>query len=70
MMAKPTVFAVARFEKNMVETLKQYFDAYEDDGVVNVEVTDHGLWLVNPNGSRQFLGATEPHPIDKPQKLN
>ena len=41
----------------MVETLRTYFAAYEREGVVTLELTDQGLWLVNPHDdSRQFLG--------------
>lgn len=47
----------AEFSVDMVQTLLTYFQAYEIDGVVRVEVTEHGLWLPNPhNESRQFLG--------------
>lgn len=49
--------ATAEFTKDMVQTLKDYFEAYQVDGVVTVEVTDAGLWLPNPHcTSRQFLG--------------
>jgi hypothetical protein len=52
-----TVLAVAEFTQDMAETLESYFQAYAADGVVTVEVTDRGLWLVNPrHPSRQFLG--------------
>jgi hypothetical protein len=52
-----TVLAVAEFTQDMAETLESYFQAYAADGVVTVEVTDRGLWLVNPRyPSRQFLG--------------
>ncbi|WP_224826681.1 hypothetical protein [Cognatishimia sp. MH4019] len=41
----------------MVDTLQKYFPNYETDGVVEVEVTTHGLWLVTPNRKmRHFLG--------------
>lgn len=55
---------VAEFTRDMVDTLHQYFDAYEQDGVVSVEVSNHGLWLPNPvTGGRQFLGlARFPEP--------
>ncbi len=50
-----TVFA--RFTPDMVATLASTFARYEDDGVVTLEVTCRGLWLVNPlDNSRQFLG--------------
>lgn len=52
--------ANAEFTRDMVETLNEYFKAYEVDGVVTVEVTDHGLWLPNPHcQSRQFLGLAK-----------
>jgi hypothetical protein len=50
--------ATAEFTENMAETLQTYFAAYQRMGVVSVEVTDHGLWLLNPHsGTRQFLGS-------------
>lgn len=61
-MEKPSVLALAQLSKDMVDTLDQYFDEYAEEGVVSVEVTDCGLWLVNPNGSRQFLGSVTPLP--------
>lgn len=49
--------AVAEFTRDMVDTLNAYFATYEQDGVVAVEVSSHGLWLPNPQtGGRQFLG--------------
>lgn len=49
--------AEAEFSRDMVETLLRYFDAYADEDVVTVEVTNHGLWLPNPQlQTRQFLG--------------
>lgn len=59
-MRTPKVMSIAKFDKGMVETLRDHFDKYSVDGTVQIEVTDHGLWFVNPNGSRQFLGSTEP----------
>lgn len=51
------VLGTAEFSEDMVETLRTYFIDYAVGGVVGVEVTDRGLWLVNPDGrSRQFLG--------------
>ncbi|HRO15909.1 MAG TPA: hypothetical protein PLL33_12880 [Paracoccus sp. (in: a-proteobacteria)] len=50
------VVAKAEFSADMSATLAEYFTAYAVDGVVTVEVTTHGLWLVNPIGGRQFLG--------------
>ena len=35
--------AQAEFSVDMVQTLLTYFQAYEIDGVVKVEVTEHGL---------------------------
>lgn len=61
-MNKPKVITSARFTRDMVDALSQYFDDYAVDGVVRIEVTDHGLWWENPDGSRQFLGTTEPFP--------
>lgn len=69
-MKKPKVLATAEFTEDMIETLAKFFDTYEDDGVVSVEVTDHGLWLNNPNGSRQFLGSSRPISSDFLKKLN
>lgn len=60
------VLAVAEFTKDMSETLDTYFKAYASDGVVTIEVTDRGLWLVNPHfPSRQFLGLAR-FPKDGP----
>lgn len=51
------VHATAAFTEDMADTLKQYFQVYAEGGIVSVEVTDRGLWLVNPHyHSRQFLG--------------
>lgn len=50
------VVAVAEFTEDMAETLRDFFSSYASDGVVSVEVSTHGLWLVNPMGGRQFLG--------------
>lgn len=69
-MHKPKVLATANFTRDMVEALQSYFDDYAVDGVVCIEVTDHGLWWENPDGSRQFLGATEPFPKKSQSKLN
>jgi hypothetical protein len=52
------ILATAEFTEDMAETLQTYFTAYARDGVVTVEVTDHGLWLRHPqSGTRQFLGS-------------
>ena len=48
---------LARFTKDMVETLLTFFHAYQRDDVVTLQLTERGLWLVNPhNATRQFLG--------------
>ncbi len=53
----PPVVAVARFTDDMVETLQDCFEKYQDGGIVSVEINHKGLWLINPNdNSRQFLG--------------
>jgi len=50
-----------QFTHDMVETMLKYFMAYAVDGVVTLERTEQGVWLKNPDGSRQFLGqATYP----------
>lgn len=67
---KPKHLATAPFTRDMAENLLKYFDRYEVDGVVVVEVTDHGLWLENPDGSRQFLGSTTPLPGSPKSSLN
>lgn len=51
------VMAVAEFTQDMAETLQAVFTAYAVEGIVRLEVTTHGIWLVHPGGSRQFLGA-------------
>ena len=52
--------ARAEFTMDMLETLQTYFEAYQVNGVVTVEVTDRGLWLPNPHfSSRQFLGLAK-----------
>lgn len=51
--------ADAEFSKDMVETILQYFETYSDDqGVLTVEVREHGLWLPNPVRGLppQFIG--------------
>ena len=53
------VVATAEFSADMSATLAEYFTAYAVNGVVTVEVTTHGLWLVNPLGGRQFLGLAK-----------
>ena len=60
------VMAVAEFTHDMAETLTAVFTAYAVEGVVRLEVTSHGLWLIHPGGSRQFLGAARlPEPESK-----
>ena len=52
--------ATAEFSRDMVETMLTYFDAYADEGVLAVEVTNWGLWLPNKvTGGRQFLGLAK-----------
>ena len=54
------IYATARFTQDMAETLTGYFTAYAVDGVVSVEISDRGLWLVSPNyPARQFLGLAD-----------
>lgn len=51
--------ADAEFSKDMVETILQYFETYADeDGVLTVEVREHGLWVPNPVRGLppQFIG--------------
>lgn len=51
--------ADAEFSKDMVETLLKYFEAYADDeGVLTVQVREHGLWVPNPVPGLppQFIG--------------
>ena len=56
-MPPPDHIATAEFTADMVETLLTFFQSYEVDGIVRVEVTSHGLWLPNPHTkTRQFLG--------------
>jgi hypothetical protein len=56
-MSNPVHLADAEFTTDMVETLLTFFQSYEVDGIVTVEVTSHGLWLPNPHTkTRQFLG--------------
>lgn len=51
------VLSVAEFTEDMAETLHHYFSSYAKDGIVKVEVTDRGLWLVLPGmPMRHFLG--------------
>lgn len=48
---------LVRFTKDMVETLLTFFHAYQRDDVVTLQLTERGLWLVNPHDdTRQFLG--------------
>lgn len=48
---------LARFTKDMAETLLRFFHAYQREGVVTLQLTERGLWLVNPHDdTRQFLG--------------
>lgn len=61
-MNRPKKIATARFDKSMVDLLSKYFSTYSSNGVVELEITDHGIWFINPNGTRQFLGSTERFP--------
>ena len=50
-----TIFV--RFTFDMVETLLKFFRIYQRDDVVTLQLTERGLWLVNPHDdTRQFLG--------------
>lgn len=55
------ILGQARFTKDMAQTLLTYFSVYAGvDGVVSVELTDRGLWLINPHQpARQFLGLAD-----------
>lgn len=56
---KNSKIADAEFSKDMVETILEYFDTYSDDqGVLTVEVREHGLWVPNPIPGLppQFIG--------------
>jgi hypothetical protein len=73
------ILGTARLTRDMAQTLVTYFDAYAGrDGVVSVELSDRGLWLVNPNHpGRQFLGladhpetAPEIHPKTTPERFS
>lgn len=56
----PKILAKAAFTKDMAETLVKYFANYEKDGIVRLDVTDHGLWIKHPDFPiRNFLGAAE-----------
>lgn len=60
MALEPKRLATAEFTKDMVDTLKTYFDEYQTDGVVRVDVTDKGLWLRQTGGQGQkFLGSVK-----------
>ena len=61
-MKQPKKIATARFDQSMVDLLCKHFSNYSSNGVVELEITDHGIWLMNPNGTRQFLGSTERFP--------
>lgn len=60
MIKSPKFIGKAEFSLDMIETLQEYFELYEVDGIVEVEVTSEGLWLPNPEtGGRQFLGLAK-----------
>lgn len=57
--------ADAEFSKDMVETILQYFETYaDDDGVLTVEVREHGLWVPHPIPGLppQFIGLARMPP--------
>lgn len=57
---QPKVIAEAAFTYDMAETLLKYFMQYQKDGIVRVEVTDHGLWLKRHDVPvRHMLGLAE-----------
>lgn len=69
MTTQPKRLATAEFTRDMVETLRQYFDQYEVDGVVRIDVTDKGLWLPVPGDKNQkFLGSVKL--FDQPAKYH
>ena len=60
MVTHPKQLATAEFTIDMVETLRQYFDQYQVNGVVKIDVTDKGLWLPVPgDNSKKFLGSVK-----------
>jgi len=48
--------AYASFSRDMVQTMEKFFDSYQKNGCITIEVTEAGLWLRNPMGGQQFLG--------------
>ena len=65
MALEPKRLATAEFTKDMVETLRRYFDEFETNGIVRVDVTDKGLWLHQDDGQGQkFLGSVKPFRSD------
>lgn len=58
MLSKPHVVAKAELTRDMVDTLKECFDAYAVEGVLSIEVVnDRRLFLELPHGGgRHFLG--------------
>ncbi len=69
-MKNPKVLAVAEFSRDMAESLVKFFDQYDRQGVVEIEVTDHGLWWKNPNGTKQFLGSVRQFPSEEDSKIH
>ncbi len=68
MVSRPKRLATAEFTKEMVKTLEKYFDDYQVDGVVRLDVTDKGLWLPVPGQERRkFLGSVSV--FDDPSKF-
>jgi len=68
MVSRPKRLATAEFTKDMVKTLEKYFDDYQVDGVVRLDVTDKGLWLPVPGQEhRKLLGSVSV--FDDPSKF-
>ncbi len=60
MVSAPKTIATAEFSRDMVETLHKYFEEFEVEGVVKIDVTDKGLWLQERLTDRQkFLGSVK-----------
>ena len=55
------VVAVVEMTEEMIGTLVENFSSYARNGVVQIEVSDHGLWLPHPvTGLRHYLGPPDP----------
>lgn len=60
MSREPKKLATAEFTRDMVETLSAFFDDYQVEGVVRINVTDQGLWLRQRDDERhKFLGSVK-----------